>query len=438
MKNRFLIFLLFLTHTLFAQINLQNGLIAYYPFNGNANDESGNNLNGTISGVVTLTTDRFNNPNKAYYFNGSINDFIKVNHDSKLNFNNSFTISAWVKLEGTLSGVNQRFQILNKGRDVIDGYNLSYDYTDYITTTVPGSSFGFTNNYPNPNNNNWGEIISVYPYSTAGINGGWNNISGVVDVNEGTAKLYVNGLLMGSKTISSVKIENTEPLIIGRHRDPQQETMFPYPFKGKIDDIKIYNRALTLNEVKELYSQDGCSKPVIEIINNQLTTVSIAGANYQWSINGNVIANANSNVLTDLLQVGTYSLNVSHGSCTVTADPFYIGPQPTPTTVTSVVTVTITKIIIIDEFGNTISGVNNREETQDISIFPNPAFDYVKIKSEKLKIGKIEVLYTNGIKMLESINENQIQVSTLTPGIYILNIYDNAGLKIKTAKLIVQ
>ena len=51
---------------------LTNGLIAYYPFNGNANDASGNGNNGTVYGA-TLTADRFGNPNSAYYFNGTNN-----------------------------------------------------------------------------------------------------------------------------------------------------------------------------------------------------------------------------------------------------------------------------------------------------------------------------------------------------------------------------
>ena len=53
-----------------------NGLIAYWPFNGNANDESGNNINGTISGA-TSTTDRFGAANSAYSFNGT-NDYPRL------------------------------------------------------------------------------------------------------------------------------------------------------------------------------------------------------------------------------------------------------------------------------------------------------------------------------------------------------------------------
>ena len=59
---------------LYAQVNLDSGLVAYYPFNGNANDESGNGNNGTIHGAV-LTSDRFGNEKFSFSFDG-VNDYI--------------------------------------------------------------------------------------------------------------------------------------------------------------------------------------------------------------------------------------------------------------------------------------------------------------------------------------------------------------------------
>jgi len=60
-----------------------NGLVGWWPFNGNANDLSGNNNNGTVNGA-TLTADRYGNANKAYNFNG-INNYIEVLHSNSLN-----------------------------------------------------------------------------------------------------------------------------------------------------------------------------------------------------------------------------------------------------------------------------------------------------------------------------------------------------------------
>ena len=70
-----------------------NGLVGWWPFNGNANDESGNGNNGTVNGA-TLTTDRFGNSNGAFSFNG-VNSYISV-QDSNTLHQNVFTISSWV------------------------------------------------------------------------------------------------------------------------------------------------------------------------------------------------------------------------------------------------------------------------------------------------------------------------------------------------------
>jgi len=94
-----LLFVLFCVSSFFAQIPT-NGLVAWYPFHGNANDSSGNGHNGTVNGA-TLTTDRFGNANYAYSFNGNGNIITLDNTIG--NFGTSdFTISAWIN--GDYSG----------------------------------------------------------------------------------------------------------------------------------------------------------------------------------------------------------------------------------------------------------------------------------------------------------------------------------------------
>src|SRR5580693_6339652 len=77
-----------------AQSFLTNGLVAYYPFNGNANDASGNGNNGTVNGA-TLTPDRFGNTNSAYNFNGT-NNYIGFANVPTSQVDN-WTMTAWVK-----------------------------------------------------------------------------------------------------------------------------------------------------------------------------------------------------------------------------------------------------------------------------------------------------------------------------------------------------
>ena len=71
--------------------------IGYYPFNGNANDESGNDHHGIVKGA-TLTADRFGMPESAYSFNGQF-DLIQVPNETSLNFQDGITISLWLKAD---------------------------------------------------------------------------------------------------------------------------------------------------------------------------------------------------------------------------------------------------------------------------------------------------------------------------------------------------
>ena len=94
MKSIYIFLLiLFLVTPIFGQANLKNGLVACYPFNANAKDESGNGNNGIVNGAK-LTTDRFGKANSAYDFNGG-SDYIDI-PSNKLN-NLTFSYSAWIK-----------------------------------------------------------------------------------------------------------------------------------------------------------------------------------------------------------------------------------------------------------------------------------------------------------------------------------------------------
>ncbi len=79
-----------------TSIHQSGDLVAYYPFNGNANDESGFNNHGTVNGAA-LVADRFGNQNSAYQFDGN-NDYINVPNSESLNFENSITVNFWIKV----------------------------------------------------------------------------------------------------------------------------------------------------------------------------------------------------------------------------------------------------------------------------------------------------------------------------------------------------
>jgi hypothetical protein len=86
---------LFFVQFCYAQVDLNSGLKAYYPFNGNANDASGNN-NNPVFNNATITADRFGNPNNAYHFNG-VYQYMRIPNKPSLNFGKEITLSVWVR-----------------------------------------------------------------------------------------------------------------------------------------------------------------------------------------------------------------------------------------------------------------------------------------------------------------------------------------------------
>ena len=208
-----------------------NGLVAYYPFNGNTIDESGNNNNGLNYGA-TLTMDRFYNSNSAYYFNGS-NSYINVTHSSSIQPTTGLTLSAWVmfyRLDYTSC-------LLGKGYDNTAGYyGLWYDSTYQC--------INFQMNFPNNSQNNV-SLCTTLQYNT------WYHITGTFDGS--TMNIYFNGQFYNSLNVSGTLGSNYADLKIGRNASG-------HFFNGNLDDIRIFNRAITDNEVLQLYNEGGLKK----------------------------------------------------------------------------------------------------------------------------------------------------------------------------------
>lgn len=207
-----------------------NGLVAYYPFNGNANDMSGYGNNGSVNGA-TPSVDRFGNENSAYKLDG-INDYILVSNKSQLNFNKG-TISFWLKTSS-----NALMQPLKK-----------INYND-----ASGEQFGFTiNNSKNhfdvkQNSNCVAGQGWLLANSTSPINNNqWHHIVGIIDSN--VIKFYADGVVISQSALSQVGSDVcTGDINIGRNW-----STYPEWFDGLIDDIAIWNRVLTEDEIKGLY-----------------------------------------------------------------------------------------------------------------------------------------------------------------------------------------
>ena len=220
--------------------NLQTGLVGYWPFCGNANDESGNGNNGTVNGA-TLTTDRFGNANSAYSFDG-VNDYISIQSTPNLNLNNSFTISCWINKQ-TLS--NNVEYIISRER-YLNGISYGLSITDYKFQLGINNDFG-----------SCGQSCNISGQSSSNIEtNNWLNLTASWD--NSICKLYINGIL--SNSFSGVLnnggnlLNSLQNLFIGKWMTNNNEYSFNY-FNGAIDDVSIWNRALTQQEITQLYNQ---------------------------------------------------------------------------------------------------------------------------------------------------------------------------------------
>jgi hypothetical protein len=209
--------------------NLQQGLVAYYPFNGNANDESGNGNNGTVNGAQT-SSDRFGNSNLAYSFDG-LNSGIDFSNIFQFHLNGDASISFWVKPE-----ISQNYQgsILFSSPGSLD-----FNRYNFYLRTIQNTTFAIDYKEPFTNTHYFVETI---PFAT----GAWSNV--VLSRFNNTYNLFVNGVLQSSGDDISPNLPNSIGWTLGNDNASGSD------FIGSLDDIVIFNRALSPSEIQQLYT----------------------------------------------------------------------------------------------------------------------------------------------------------------------------------------
>ena len=210
-----------------------NGLVAYYPFNGNANDASGLNYNGTVNGA-TLSPDRFGGLNSAYHFTGG--EEISLPNVFK---SASFTFCGWA-------------------------YSTSDGY-DHVIFTEYQDGDNYLKLFQAYKNNQIGAYLKVagYPtkWGTQTVDGSaplntWNFVCLVLNSSTDSASLFVNGVENVAIKMDGFNLENFGSISstgLGRSHDtPSTDN-----FEGSIDDVRLYDRALTSDEILTLYHEGG-------------------------------------------------------------------------------------------------------------------------------------------------------------------------------------
>ena len=232
-----------------------NGLVGWWPFNGNAQDGSGNGNHGTVNGA-TLTSDRFGYSNNAYNFNGTTS-YIKVNNSSSLESAN-ISISFWIKSTG-----NQFQQVFYK---VTPNTAINETYSVPLNLLQAGTlNFDLKNNNCNPG------IGWQYFSGNIGNISSWTNF--VLTHNGSISRIYKNGQLLSSIP-GAFPISNCPggDLLIGC--DWQMNNKL----NGQLDDIGIWNRALTQHEITDLFNGNICFQ-TITVTDTLIINMGITGFN---------------------------------------------------------------------------------------------------------------------------------------------------------------
>lgn len=264
--------------------NLQNGLVAWYPFCGNANDGSGNGKNGIIVGNVTSTTDRFGVANSAYLFAASSDAF----NTNRINLpelstqigkpGNNYSISAW------FNGVPDTWGGSPKTGPIIHCSDINADYVINRLEVIDFGSGPLKKIYHRMPSQN------IEPVSSTGYNtSAWHNITIVVNVTSGDYKYFFDGVLDPSLSFTFNPLNNY--YVSGRiwqigAIQPVQTTAqhVPHQFVGKIDDIMVYSRALSVCEVQQLYNSQSTASSFNPLSDTTkvcgITTTLNAGSGY--------------------------------------------------------------------------------------------------------------------------------------------------------------
>ena len=442
-----------------------NGLVGWWPFNGNANDESGNSNNGIVNGA-TITTDRNGNPNSAYYFS-SISCATYI--DAQINtssINGELTISFWVNRTdvGCISPRIIKFYAPSDGAGThtFDWNNNSSNPSMAFVTSTTNSPFYQYNNIAN---GTWAFIV----YTNDGIN----------------AKLYQNGQLL-STNISSGIVTLAGNANFGRMTNPAFDA-----FNGEIDDIGIWSRALTQCEVNQLYSSQvysntgtdvqaacntytwidantyttsnntathtltnaaGCDSVVtlnLTINSNTGTDIQTACNTYTW-IDGMTYSSSN-NTATYLMQnssgcdsLVTLDLTMNNSSSSTlnesAMDSYTLNGQtysqsgtytqviPNAEGCDSTITLNLTM---------NYTGIDDLKENL-FSVFPNPASTQISVKADVSLVGSVYTIFDNVGKVVLSgkiTSENTIiELDNLSGGIYLFSIGGNMNQTFKVIK----
>jgi hypothetical protein len=230
-----------------SDVDLNKGLLAYYPFNGNANDQSSYHLDGKIENGVTFTEDVSGKANSAVTFDGT-SGYILVQDSNSILAPDVVSVSFLVNL----TDVTNRSALINKV-DINSSFGLSYGINVSSPTTNQKFNFGIVPNGFDCSSSNY-DLNNIIDNGTAiGVNK-WYHV--VAIFSDSSQKLYVNGALTTSdkRNFGNLnKCSSNKSFLMGGWWQGDIISLH-----GSLDEVRVYNRELNQDEITEL------ARPVVK------------------------------------------------------------------------------------------------------------------------------------------------------------------------------
>lgn len=400
----------------------KDGLVGWWPFNGNANDESGNGNHGMVNGAM-LTTDRYGKVNSAYSFGGSKKSSIDIK--STLNYAD-FSFSFWYFATDTTNNSLIDWRNISNDKPLL---NFTFDKFGSLLSRLRDDS-------------NYNEINLITKFITANK---WNLIT--FTFSKGVMNIYLNGVLNNTNLYTQSKW-SLNYLQLGNNYYDQS-----WFYSGKLDDISTYNRALTDQEVKQLY--EGCTKETATSSNfNSVVYTTNASLNLkatpaEGTFSGVAVENNSFNPSKGKL--GKNQVKYTFKNSTGCADS------------------TNFEMILVDTLGNKCTEtiydtIKVKESTYDtlkikiqlttgikagqlasMNVFPNPTSDVLIIEASDVaalngySYKMVDLQGKQVYKELVTKSKTEISLKSIgAKGVYILHVLDAQGVSIENKKIVLE
>ena len=389
-----------------------NGLVAWYPFTGNAIDSSGSGNNGTVNGAA-LTTDRFGRANSAYSFNGNSNNIV-VPYPilSQFPCDSNWCVSFWFEMSKPLDSMNS-FYIFNNGSGISGQIN-------------PLGAFAHSSGKRDNIGAYWWAKAGVSTLDSIFTKNNWYNFTYLYNNSRNVLKVFVNGKDKSGDTLDVTHYGGTA-VNLGKWYIGSSGWTTEL-FNGKIDDIRVYNRSLDSTEIQAIYHEGGYGNTLpinitnISAINNSnKVVVNWATVNelntrefvVHHSTNGNTFNN-----LATLKAIGVGANDYEFTDNKPSNGINYYRLQSVDKDGSS----SYSKVVSVN-FG----------DNQSFSIIPNPAKDFATISfSKTIDKATIAVYDITGKQVITqslnaSANTYKLNTQFLKSGLYVIKVNTATG-----------